>query len=159
MDAIYIKAFVESISNVFTMMVQLPIEINAPTLRKETSPSFDVSGIIGLSGDIVGSCVLSFPKQTALKIVEKFCGQLYEPDDPDFADAIGELTNMVSGGAKGSIEGKNASISCPSVIIGEGHTVAIRQDTPCVVIPCSTDLGDFVIEIAIKEAAVNVAAA
>jgi chemotaxis protein CheX len=151
MDASYITPFITSIQNVFNTMLQLPVTINDPTLKSGSGASHDVSGIIGMSGDVAGSVVLSFPQDTAEAIVALFCGERLDPSSSDFADAIGELVNMVSGGAKAGFEGKKVSISCPSVVLGKGHTIASQSDTPCVVIPCTTDCGDLAIEVAIRE--------
>jgi len=153
MDAQYITPFIQSIQNVFTTMLHVPVTIKAPTIKTSRSASFDVSGIIGMSGDVVGSVVLSFPKPTAEKLVASFCGMDLPADSPDFADAIGELVNMVSGCAKGMFVDKDVSISCPSVVIGADHSINVRSDTPCISIPCTTDCGDLAIEIAIKESA------
>lgn len=154
MDASYIKPFVASIQNVFATMMQLPVSLGTPHLKAKPAASADVTGIIGLSGDVVGTVALSFPDETALRVVALFAGQQFPNDSPDFADAIGELVNMVCGGAKAMFTNKKVSISCPSVVIGAGHQVATPQDTPCVVIPCATDCGTLAIEVAIREAAV-----
>lgn len=152
MDASYISPFISSIQNVFSTMLQLPVEIGEPALKQGREPSHDVSGIIGMSGDVVGSVVLSFTEEAAGSIVALFSGEQYATDSPDFADAVGELVNMVSGNAKAGFEGKNVSISCPSVVVGKGHQVARQTDIPCVVIPCNTDCGQVTIEVAIREA-------
>jgi chemotaxis protein CheX len=159
MDASYIKPFVASIQNVFSTMLQLPVTVNAPRLKEGTTATYDVSGIIGMSGDVVGSVALSFPSETAERVVALFCGSKLEASSPDFADAVGELVNMVSGGAKAMFTGKKVSISCPSVVIGKAHQIARPTDTPCVVIPCSTDCGELVIEIAIQDSARRAAGA
>jgi len=160
MDPGYIKAFVSSIQNVFTTMFQLQVSIGAPYVKGDPSPKYDVSGIIGMSGDVSGSVVLSFPTDTAGGIVALFTGTKLEVGTADFADAIGELVNMVSGGAKAQFKDKRVSISCPSVVIGVGHILARQSDVPCIVIPCTTDCGEFSLEIAIREnaAAVKVGA-
>lgn len=151
MDASYIKPFIASIQNVFVTMLQLPVTVQAPRLKAKPELNYDVSGIIGMSGDVVGTVTLSLPKDTAERIVALFCGQPLATDNPDFADAVGELVNMVSGGAKAMFSGKRVSISCPSVVIGAKHIVATQADTPCIVIPCSTDCGELAIELAIKD--------
>lgn len=158
MDPTFIKPFIASVQNVFTTMLQLPVKVGAPRIKDPGAGCSDVSGIIGMSGDVVGSVVLSFPSQTASRIVSLFTGTQMEPGTSDFSDAVGELVNIVSGGAKAMFTGKKVSISCPSVVCGPNHTVASQSDTPCIVIPCSTDCGDFVIELAIRERA-NVAGA
>jgi len=151
MDPQYITPFIRSIQNVFQTMLRIPVTINAPTIKRENAATYDVSGIIGMSGDVVGSVVLSFPKDTAQKLVTAFCGMEFPPESPDFADAVGELVNMISGSAKGMFVDKNVSISCPSVVVGPGHQVNVRRDMPCVSIPCSTTHGNLAIELAIRE--------
>lgn len=152
MDAGYITPFVASIQNVFSTMLQLPVTINAPSIKRGASPTHDVSGIIGMSGDVVGFVTLSFPMDTAKAVVALFAGEAVDPGRPDFADAIGELVNMVCGGAKAGFKDKAVSISCPSVVIGNNHTLATQTDLTCVCIPCSTDCGEVVIEVAIRPA-------
>lgn len=151
MDPSIITPFITSIQNVFSTMLQLPVEIGDPYVKKQADPSFDVSGIIGMSGDTVGSVVLSFPGATAERIVALFCGEELALGSGDFNDAIGELVNMVSGGAKALFPGKKISISVPSVVNGKGHTIATPSDAPVICIPCTTDCGELHIQIAIVD--------
>ncbi|MEM8757802.1 MAG: chemotaxis protein CheX [Planctomycetota bacterium] len=159
MDAQYITPFMTSIQNVFSTMLQMPVTINEPRIKEQPKATYDVSGVIGMSGDVTGTVVLSFPLDTAQRLVTLFVGETIEVDNPDFADAIGELVNMVSGNAKGLFSDKRVSITCPSVIIGENHNVSTSKDTPCIVIPCETDCGELAIEVAIRDAAENAKAA
>jgi chemotaxis protein CheX len=150
MDPMYIKPFIASIQNVFSTMMQLQVTVKEPFVKKDDNPNHDVSGIIGMSGDVQGSVVLAFPQKTAENVVALFAGSPMQLGTPDFADAVGELVNMVSGGAKASFTGKKVSISCPSVVVGPGHKVAKQTDAPTVVIPCATDCGEVAIEITIQ---------
>lgn len=150
MDAKQIKPFIESVSNVFQTMLQLPVRIKEPHAKKPGSPSHDVSAIIGMSGDIEGAVVLSFPTGTAEGVVNLLTGEVMEPDNADFADAVGELVNMVSGGAKAKFDGRHINISCPSVVIGIGHAVYGGKDVVCIVIPCECDCGEFSVEISFR---------
>lgn len=159
MNAAYITPFVASIQNVFSTMLQLPVEVGEPRLLNSEETSHDVSGIISMTGSLSGSVVLTLAKDSAESIVALFCGERMDPDSADFADAIGELVNMLAGGAKASFDGQDVSISCPNVIIGPGHKVSRPSDIPCVAIPCTTDCGELAIEIAIRETPANAAAA
>lgn len=141
--------FVNSVRSVFTTMVGVPTTVDKPSLKPEPAPSFDVSGIIGFSGQVVGSVVVSFQKQAAIRLVEAFSGSNLSVEDPDFADAIGELTNMIAGAAKKDLGGL-ASITTPSVIIGAGHHIARLKDAPCLMIPVRTSVGDLAVEVCIK---------
>ncbi len=156
MDASMITPFVNAIQNVFSTMFQLPVEIGDPRLKNDRKATHDVSGIIGVSGEMIGTIVLSMPLDTAGSIVTLFTGMEFDSDSPDFADAVGELVNMISGNAKAEFQRKSVSISCPSVVIGSGHTIAVQSGTPCVLIPCSTDCGEVVLEVALREAEAEV---
>ena len=138
---------------------QLPVEVGTPGLKKGSESSHDVSGIIAMSGDFQGTVVLSMPSDTALAVVSLFTGEKFDTDSADFADAVGEIINMVCGNAKASFQRKNVSISCPSVVVGSKHRVAGQSDIPCVIIPCNTDCGELNLEISIRPVAAEAAAA
>lgn len=151
MDASYITPFMTSIQNVFSTMFQLPVEIGEPRIKSDSKTTHDISGIIGVSGEMTGTIVLSMPSEAAESIVALFTGMEMDSESEDFADAVGELINMISGNAKAEFQRKSVSISCPSVVIGAGHRVASGSGVPCVVIPCHTDCGEVVLEIALRE--------
>ena len=155
MDSSYITPFMTSIQNVFSTMFQLPVQIGEPSIKTDKTATHDVSGIIGVSGEMVGTIVLSMPEAAAISIVNLFTGMEMDPSSDDFADAVGELVNMISGNAKAEFQRKGVSISCPSVVIGEDHRVSTPSGTACVKIPCTTDCGEVVLEIALREAAEN----
>lgn len=146
-----IMPFVNSTINVFTTMVKIKPEIAAPHLKTDGHTTYDVSGIIGFSGEILGSVVLSFQMATAKKLVDSLVGMEVDPNSSDFADAVGELANMVAGNAKKDL-GLAASIGVPNVVIGSGHIIGRLSGVPCVVIPCHTSVGDFAVEVNIKPA-------
>jgi len=91
--------------------------------------------------------------------VEKFVGQTLDPEHEDCADAIGDLVNTISGGAKAQLEGKQVSICFPSVVIGKGHVVLSPSDVVCIALPCNSEAGSFEVEVAIKKACLAAVAA
>ncbi len=141
--------FMNSVREVFQKMAGVEVTVKRPHLKTENSPTYDVCGIIGFSGEISGSVLVSFSDQAAEKLVESFAGMKIERNSPDFADAVGELANMIAGSAKQHL-GAAASISVPNVVIGKGYTVASMSNTPCLVIPCSSAHGDFSVEVCVK---------
>jgi len=149
-DARLILPFVKSVRMVFWTMVRVQTTVLRPHLKTEPAPSYDVSGIIGFSGDVVGSVVVSFQGAAARKLAARFAGSEMELNSPDFADAIGELANMVVGSAKKDLGVAAAHITLPSVIIGAGHVVRRLSDVPCIVIPVQTPVGDFCVEVNIR---------
>jgi chemotaxis protein CheX len=142
---------IKSTQNIFEMMFQLPVEVGEPKMGEIDQTNYDVSGIIGMNGDVDGSVVISFPMGTAQRLVSIFTGaECSEDNTEDLSDAIGEIANMIAGGAKAQFEGMSVSITCPSVVIGASHSVYGRKDVTSVTIPCSCDCGEFCVEIAVK---------
>ncbi|MEM9372887.1 MAG: chemotaxis protein CheX [Planctomycetota bacterium] len=159
MDANLIAPFISSVQHVFSTMFQLHVEVGEPSMKKGSECSHDVSGIIGMSGEFQGNVVLSMPSEAAVAIVALLTGEKFESDTDDFADAVGEIINMICGNAKATFQRKNVSITCPSVVVGPNHRVTGQSDIPCVLIPCSTDCGELVLEVAIRQTATEAAAA
>jgi CheY-specific phosphatase CheX len=102
-------------------------------MKSDNNPDLDVSGVIGMSGDVTGSVVLSFPQATAENLVALFGGSKADMGSPEFADAIGELVNMVAGGAKAMFKNRKCAISTPSVIVRQEppHRAAERCPLRC----------------------------
>jgi chemotaxis protein CheX len=159
MDPAFIIPFVNSVQKVFSTMLQLPVGVGTPAIKSPGEPAHDVSGIIGMSGDVEGAVVLSFPIATAERVVRLFTGAPLSHTHEDFSDAVGELINMVSGSAKAQFTGKTVSISCPSVIIGRDHTVLGSKDVTTIVIPCNCDCGEFAVVVSIRQAKAAIAIA
>ena len=143
MDVRFINPFVASIQNVFETMVNTKVKVGRPQVKRAGLVSAEVSGIIGLSGDAQGCVVLSFSTGVACKAASAFAGKELTVTHPDFADAIGELANMVAGNAKKDFPGCQVRISLPSVVIGPGHAVSQSKNSPFLVIPCETEFGPF----------------
>lgn len=143
----HVNAFLKATTAVFETMLHMPVTFDKPeAVRQQTR--HDVSGVIGLSGSVAGSVVLAFDRATAVALVEAFAGPGMEYGSADFADAIGELTNMVVGGAKSKFEGMSVSIGCPTVVTAPDHSVISPSQAARISIPCNTPAGTFVIEVA-----------
>jgi chemotaxis protein CheX len=148
-DSKLIVPFINSTKRVFSTMVGVEVSVEYPYLKDNAVATYDVSGIIGFSGEILGSVVISFQSASAVKLVQAFTGSAYETASTEFADAIGELANMIAGAAKKDL-GLNSNITVPTVVFGQGHSIPRLSGVPCIVIPCKTSEGDFAVEVNIK---------
>ena len=100
MNVKYINPFVESVLNNLEQMAALKAEKQNLSVTKDAKTTLEISGIIGLSGNVKGSAVISFPKGIALAVASAmFMEELKELND-DVKDAIGEFTNIVVGNAR-----------------------------------------------------------
>lgn len=149
MDVNYINPFLQAVQNIFETMIDVPFTLGKPALKKDNIPSYEISGIIGITGEVVGCVVVSFPESVALQLASALLQDELTQIDGDCTDAIGEIANMVAGDAKKRFPKGNTSISVPSVIIGH-HRVAYPKGVPIISIPCETKAGSFSIEVALK---------
>lgn len=161
MDVAYITPFIGAVQNVFSTMLKLDVTVGVPA-RMDNSKNtlqFDVSSIIGLSGDVSGAVSLCFCREVSEKIINAFTNDEIEFGSEDFVDAIGELANMVTGSAKAQFPNEGTSISCPSVVIGAQHFMARLSDALMIGIPCECKHGTFILNVTIKQGASNTSSA
>ncbi len=146
----YLNPFLISASKTIETMSQVPVRIR-PLERKEKRVTYgEVTGIIGMSSKkISGNMVISFSKSCILNIVAQM---LQEPEkdeiDKDVVDAVGELTNIICGGAKSRLAKYKIlfDMSTPTTIVGKNVQLHYRPDAEIIVIPFETPSGNFVVE-------------
>lgn len=152
MDVKLINPFIVATLHVLETMASTKTKAGKPYLKNEEVAKGDVTGVIGLTGDSRGTVSVSFSEKCILAIVSKmFAEELTELND-EITDAVGELTNMISGQARQKLElvGKSLKAAIPTVIMGKDHTISHITSYPVVAIPFTTDNGDFTIEISFE---------
>ena len=150
MDVSYVNPFLLSTIETFKKMLNCEIKPGRVSLKDDDVHTYDVSGIIGLSGEAQGSICLSFPKHVALRVISALLGTEIKIVGEEVTDGIGELANIVAGNAKQHLVRYNLSISLPRVVVGKGHKVVSPSATPAIMVPFESNLGSFAIEISLK---------
>jgi chemotaxis protein CheX len=153
MDVKFINAFLEGTVNVLKTMAFIEPKPGAPYIKKDTVASGDISGIIGLTGGAKGSLALSFSEACILRIVSNMLGEEITTLNHDISDAVGEITNMVSGSARKILESGGLSVTAaiPTVVAGKKHSIIHVLAGPSIIIPFSTDAGPFVVDVCLTE--------
>ncbi|SDB94780.1 chemotaxis protein CheX [Desulfurella multipotens] len=153
-SADWINPFILATTEIFKDIVGVEPKLSKPYVKQTNEPLFDISGIIGITGEAIGSIAFSLPKQTALKVVSRFIGEEVLGLSSDTRDAIGELTNIIAGRVKKIFYEKkiHIKISIPNVIVGKEHTISSAKGIPTIVIPFETELGNFAIQASLKKA-------
>ncbi|NCC24326.1 MAG: chemotaxis protein CheX [Deltaproteobacteria bacterium] len=148
MDPELAKPFIKATKDVLVAMANINPTAAKPYVKKDNTAQGDVSAVIGLSGDKNGTFAISFSKKCALHIVKQMLGDAIEDLMNDVQDAVGEISNMISGQARvGLVDlGVTLAGSTPSVIMGDGHTIKHVTKAPVMAIPFSTENGEFTIE-------------
>ncbi len=153
MDVKYINPFINSVVTTMEMMVNTSPKRLAPFLKDNNIARGDVSGIIGFaSQEIVGSVALTFPEKTVKKIYSVMMGEETNGTNEDIQDTVGELANIIAGGAKEEFSsmGITYHISIPTVVVGKNHSIVHKGGTHVMVVPFKLENNAFFMEISIK---------
>ena len=153
MDAITINPFIESINDLFERMLSCKVDLGKPSRANLANVASDITGIIGLSGTVMGVVALRFPEQTAVAVVSRMAGVPLKTVDPAIIDGIGELVNIAAGGAKGKLEGHSISVSLPTVTRGGIYRLRNMRDTVWMDVPFESELGAFSMIVTLKQSA------
>ena len=146
------NSFLEAAISVIETMASVDLTPGKPFIKNGSISSGDISGIVGMTGESEGSLSLSFSKECILHIVSSMFGEPITDITEEVKDAVGELTNMISGDARRRME--TAGIlyqgAIPSVITGPGHEIRHVTKEPIISIPLDSANGGFHLELCVK---------
>jgi chemotaxis protein CheX len=152
MKAEFINPFLESTVNVLKTMAFVEPVPGKPYLKTGGGSTGDVSGIVGITGDAEGSLCITFSRGCILFIISQMFGEEQKEINDEVKDAVGELTNVISGDSRRRLEevGHHFLGAVPSVISGQGHEVKHITKGPILSIPFGTPGGNFTVEVCFK---------
>lgn len=154
MKAEYINPFIDSTRKLMEIMVGIEqFEKKSVTVDRKLSAIFDVSAVIGVTGDFVGSIVLSFSEGVAQQMLSRLLGEPVVEFNDDVCDAVGEMVNIITGNAQAQLQEdgfSNVNRAIPNVIIGKGHVIRVSQETPCINIEFCTEMGGFALQVCLR---------
>ena len=131
----YINPFITSVTSLFDTMLGVALTRGRPFVKDGLLPEHEISGIIGLTGKAKGIVVLSLCKETALRAAEVLLDEKLTSIDNDVVDAVGEMANIVAGGAKAQLEQLAMSVSLPTVVTGKDHSVGFPSNVTPIAMP------------------------
>lgn len=152
MDVKFINPFLQGTVEVLKKMAFVEPRPGKMYLKNTALAHGDVSGIIGITGDMIGSLAISFGERCICHLVGSMLGESYAEANQEVFDGVGEITNMISGVARTYLEkeGMHVYAAIPSVVYGKNHTINHILKSPSIVIPFVTDQGAFVVDVCIK---------
>jgi len=154
MNVEFVNPFLVSTINVLKTMANTEAKPGNPFLKSEKTAKGDVTGIVGMSGvQAKGSLAITFPESAILHIYSQMLGETVPNIDDSVVDCVGEITNMICGGAKAllSEKGYKFELAIPSMISGKGHTVHHKTSGKIICIPLDTSKGSFFIEVCFED--------
>ncbi|NOZ83232.1 MAG: chemotaxis protein CheX [Epsilonproteobacteria bacterium] len=153
LDVRLINPFISGTKEVFEVMAGIPVKRKSLSLKKDYKMFGEISGIMGLTGEAVGSIIISFPKKLADNVVSKFLGieNVESINEDDIRDGVGEILNMIAGKAKTLLASTEYyfKLSIPTVIIGQNYEISHSKDTPCMVVIFEATNLQFVLQVSL----------
>jgi chemotaxis protein CheX len=121
----YIQPFIDVCRNVFKEFVGCDLVAERPFFSgPDTISEWDISAVIGLTGEARGAVVISMKTELAIRLTDMLTGSRHYMLDEDVVDAIGEIINIIAGNAKkGLEEAFRLVISLPTIIEGNKHSI------------------------------------
>lgn len=146
METRYITPFIDTTIKVCDEFLSLKdVKYETPQLLEEgETKKWDISGIIGLAGEIRGMVMIAWTKDVITKVASNIFGKEFKDIDEDVVDLVGEAVNIIAGNAKKGLEEFKIMISLPSVIVGDSHKVFSSIPHASVInVPFQTQFGKF----------------
>ena len=149
MNVEFINPFLSSMLNVMSTMAMMELTPEKPKLKQGEVAKGDVSGLIGMVSDQAkGSLSITFEGSLAIATMKNMVGEGPDEVNEEITDLVGEITNMVTGGAKRMLseKGFEFDMATPMVVSGANHTINHKAEGPVVIIPLSSPHGKAFIE-------------
>lgn len=147
----HINPFIESVYDLFTTMLSATIQRGDVGVTRDPTDPDSVMALIGLSGPARGMVSLSFPGETAIKMVNRLLSIEATEMDDTVADAVAEIVNIVAGGAKAKFPLEEGSppidLSLPTVVRGQNFNVDYPSDSVWLEVPFTSELGPFFLRV------------
>ena len=154
MNVEFINPFLVSLVNVISTMATMDLKPGKPQLKNHDIAKGDVSGLIGMVGPKTkGSLSITFEAPLILEIMHKMLGEKPNSINEEITDLVGEITNMVTGGAKNllSDKGYDFDMATPVVVSGKNHAISHKSKGKKILMPFTHPNGMAFIEICFED--------
>lgn len=148
----YINPFYMATRDVFQLMLDLPVDKGNMGVVDEMVSSKEANVVLGVTGDLRGSILFSFPKEMTLEMVRIMCGMQLDEIDNFVSSALGEIANIVGGNAITNLSTNNyiCDIVPPQIYIGSYKSMSMAAQK-ALLLTMNTSIGSFDVHIFLKE--------
>jgi chemotaxis protein CheX len=146
----FINPFMESTVNVLQTMAKVTATPGKPQRKEVDAADGDVTGVISMiSEQAKGSLAISFTSAAIFDIARRILSEEVTEINSTVTDLVGEITNIVTGGAKQllSERGYDFDMATPAVATGKNHRIDHQFNGVKILIPFSIIAGEFFMEI------------
>ena len=156
MDEKHIESVMKASAKILREMVKMDFEYGSAYTKERTFSPNDVSTLIGLSNDLKGVVVFSFPCEVALEVANRFMELMgvapAEEINEEVLSALAELMNTIMGHYMIAMEefGHSVNISPPTTMVGQDVTLGLGIVNKVVGVPVNLPAGAGEVAIAFK---------
>jgi len=152
-DKRLINAFVDGVLKTLKTMANTDASPGKPFIESKFVLKGEIAGMVGMvAPPLKGTLLIAFEKPSILQICENMLGDKYPDINQDVKDAVGELTNMIYGASKTTLNqlGYNFEMAIPSVISGSFQITQAEKATTLVIPFTLSNNSTFYIEITVQ---------
>lgn len=149
LKAEFITPFLSSAKSVLTTMAHVTVAAQPPVKVNTNIPQGDVAGVMSMATNkIVGQLIISFEDETILAIASNMLMEKFTVIDDDIRDTVGEITNMITGGAKSLMsEEHDFGMTRPVSVMKKDYGSLLFNAPIQIIIPYQTSVGPFWVEM------------
>ena len=149
--------FISATHKVFETMMSTKVVRKEVRVKKHNVMLGDITGVVGLKGQIIGTVMMSMPISVATKNVGRLVSEEITGgvESETVRDGVGEITNIIAGQAKASLSTSKYKfeISTPAIVSGTHHEISAKKGCTCIEVIFETvEKENFSVEIAFVEA-------
>ena len=149
-----VEAIKAATEEVFSTMLNLALKPGDVYVEKqEAAPGSGVVSLVGLAGSWVGTGSLACSGDFACRIAGHLLMTEYSAVCEDVLDAVAEITNMIIGNVKTTLEDRLGSmgLSTPTVIYGHNFQTRSARNQEWTVVPFDLDGERMCIQVCLAE--------
>ena len=152
MKAEYVNSFYKATKDVFELMFDTDPKRGKIEVVEDMVSSKDASVVLGVTGDLNGTILFSFPRDMTLQMIKIMSGMEIDTIDSFASSALGEVANIIGGNALTILTENNyiCDIAPPQIFVGEYKSFSMANER-ALLLPLITSIGEFDINIFLKE--------
>jgi chemotaxis protein CheX len=138
--------FVRAAKNVFEVMLQTPLDVTEDPSSDAATGVRVTTAVIGIQGSTSWNVAVCFDDESAQSIAKKLFQSEGDLEDHEVGDALGEVANMVGGGAKAelaSLHDEAMNLGLPTVVSGVDYKLNQPPESLTRVVNFTSELGQF----------------
>lgn len=153
MNVNIINPFLSAGLTVFKQMFAIDSTNKEPyILQVDVGHQWEISGILGITGDYTGIVAFRLHRNLALKMLElSGMTDIKEEEREEYSSQlVSEFTNIIAGNAVSALSQADLKVSPPVSISGRNHVIAWPRNYPVIAIPFVTSYGPYEVDVCFK---------